>query len=271
MRGDDVKMLQTVLWYLGFSERDTPGAGGTAVKITGTFSKYPHSYVDDGATITMDAGTYQGVVRLQTRDQVDVNGKVDENTLGKIKKHWGDYVKAFNAFSSSPIVSKEHNSFNNWISAGASELKKTYTNEIRDEVDENLTRDKILKAWVEQETGNKGHWGYKVPYRITLGSGDDLGSIGFSQIQNKYKYGGSDKTVKLDNLNLYNPKDGVIGFARWSNEKDMGEGFYRAFVKNSYDVTQVCKNSDGTKKYPYISKKDNSMLTTCYSGGKSVV
>ena len=101
-------------------------------------------------------------------------------------------------------------------------------NTIQQSVDPNTTRAELLTAWVNKETGVCGHWGYNVNFRITLGSADEFGSIGFSQMLNNHKYGRSPKAA-INDLNLYHPEDGIKGFAVFSNDTSIGGGFTYAF------------------------------------------
>ena len=102
----------------------------------------------------------------------------------------------------------------------------------------NESRARLLDAWIKKETQDTGHWGHKIPYRITVGGADEAGSLGFSQIQNWYRYGEGKKADALSILNLYLPEQAVKGFAIWSNTKGMGEGFYRSFATESYSYPQ---------------------------------
>jgi hypothetical protein len=72
----------------------------------------------------------------------------------------------------------------------------------------------------------------------SIGGYDSLGSIGFSQIQTRFKYGKEHLCAGLASVNLYHPEDAVKGFAIWSNEAGLGEGFRRAFVTNVNMVTK---------------------------------
>ncbi len=186
------------------------------------------------------AGTDKAVKRLQQRDEVTpVDGRVGNDTLSKIKRHWDDYLAAFDAFSSSATINKNHFGFAGWITVGANELATTYTEAIRQSVDPNTTREEILTAWVNKESGAYGHWGYNVNYRVTLGSADEFGSIGFSQIQNRYKYGASPNAA-FNELNLYHPGNAIKAFAVFSNKDTIqgGGGFKKAFVTpQPYKVT----------------------------------
>jgi|GEM_PF-3238784 len=223
--GDDVKMLQSFLRVVGVSQGSTPGVQGTAVVADADFG----------------SGTDKAAKRLQERDELTpIDGKVGNDTLGKIEKHWNDYLAAFDAFPSSTKINNSHSSFAGWITAGASELATTYTDPIQQSVDPNTSREEILTAWVNKETGTFGHWGYNVNYRVTLGSADEYGSIGFSQIQNRYKYGASPNAA-FNSLNLYHPEHAIRAFAVFSNKDTIpgGGGFKKAFVApQPYKVTK---------------------------------
>lgn len=111
------------------------------------------------------------------------------------------------------------------------ELGRTYKDEYVAEVDGSVTREDLLRAWISKEA-SIGHWGVQENFRVVLGGFDSWGSIGFSQVQQRFKYGNPAGSARAASLlsNLYHPADAVKAFAIYSNNKDLGEGFYRVFV-----------------------------------------
>ena len=254
--GDDVRMLQACLRNIGISqgldtECDNPnttnvekcwGWRNTPVAIDGVFG----------------GGGERAVNRLRERDQIGQTGEVDLTALQKIQEHWQDYLAAFEAYPTEPIINDlapdPATHFEMWLDAGATTLGETLTDAYMTQISSTVTRKDILRAWVKKEAA-AGHWGYKdnwaaerkVPYRIVLGGYDNNGSIGFSQVQNRFKYGEDDSISDtgekvLKDVNLYHPEDAMKGFAIWSNTSDlegMGGGFYRAFVSNDFMRTKT--------------------------------
>jgi hypothetical protein len=223
MEGDDVAMLQHFMWTIGLSEKARPGVKGTPVTRDGKFS----------------AETKTAVERFQRRDEIGVNGRVGDGTLGKIVLHWGDYVKAYEGYhdqdgsGDDKYITTTHPLFTNWADEAARFIQSAglYPQSVL-----GVPGKTVIYSWVNKETGNLGHWGYSGwAYRLTLSSGrlfngnwDETGSIGFSQIQNRFRYG-NNLSQALINLNLYSPRDGVMGFVVWSASASLGGGLYRAF------------------------------------------
>lgn len=266
--GDDIKMLSSFLQIIGLSEGDTPGVMGTPVIVRKSF----------------DAPVEKALKRFQKNDEITINGIVDVKTLEKIKIHWTDYLAVFDEFKdddNNKKIGVDHAKFDEWLDAGAAELEKTFDKTIQQSMTPQITAKMLLKAWIGQEAGSFGHWGhrgknYRITkqyndYRVTLGSGDELGSIGFSQILNKYKYG-KNPNAAIKDINLYHPKDAIKAFAVFSNDKKIGGGFYYAFKetgKNTYKAEPLKEIN-----YPHIGRTyydDNKDLLSkgiaAYNGG----
>ena len=104
---------------------------------------------------------------------------------------------------------------------------------------------------ISKESSSK-HWDrYNVtPYRMVVGSGDELGSKGFNQIQNAYTYGARSSQGHLADprchqvsayttkgksaVNHYDPEINAMAMAAFSagERGDCGRGFYLAFANH---------------------------------------
>ncbi len=133
-----------------------------------------------------------------------------------------------------------------WLQDASSILAATYTPQVQQAVGPEVTPEKILDAFVQKESRNFGHWGYKVDYRISI-SEDGYGSIGFSQILGKYKFGSKPADV-LKNLNVYRPDEAIKIIALWNNQEG---GFTRAFVQEPSPYKQTDSYGQETR-YPRI-------------------
>ncbi len=239
--GDDIKILQDILRHLGLSTTPPPNAGvaGTAVVTSGTF----------------DADFKVAVVAFQSSAELSADGAAGQGTYTKTAAQMTDYYNALQLYTGSPKIGPSHADFSTWVIGGGDELKTTFTDAIASSIDASVKQSDVLKAWIKQESGPYGHWGFNIEYRITLGTADAFGSIGFSQIQNKFKYGEGSVNTKFQSLNLYDPEIGVKGFAIWSNLF----GFKSAFVGTNpvYKVTLA----QGTT-YPRLKTLDNTYADT---------
>jgi hypothetical protein len=225
--GDDAKMAQAFLRQIGNSSGTTKwGWRAPAIVADGKFG----------------SNSVIGTKLLQKRAHLTDDGKIGQNTLGKCVEHWDDYLAAYDAFDTSPSIGVKHADFGTWIEKGALELKKTYNDTHAAAVGPGTVakdnRIKLLDAWVKHEAG-VGHWGREIPFRAVLGGYDSHGSIGFSQIKQQYKYGNVTAAAKaaLAQVNLYHPEDAIVAFGIWSNDKNLGAGFYRVFTTTTNVVT----------------------------------
>lgn len=259
MQGDDVTMLQAYLRQMGVSH--SPRTGNCSTQWCRDNCRYGHRGTLIAVTGSFDAQskTKEAVKRMQNRDEISPDGVPGQQMLSKIQLHWPDYLKAFEAYPDFPFIKPPNpnpkaiqQAYNIWLQGGAEELADTYSDEFVMKVDPehafytpadpftcfgcNESRERLLDAWINKEA-SKGHWGYNknIPFRIVLGECDNRGSIGFSQIQNRFRYG-VDVADEFKDVNLYHPGDNARGFAIWSNSSDgdMGRGFYLAFNTNQY-------------------------------------
>jgi len=233
--GDDVIMLQGLLRTVGISESGSNGVSGNAVAVNGTFSNL----------------TQVAVIRWQTiTNGVPQTGSIRTNDLNVLHEQWDDFLKAYDAYSSSPIVNNTHSDFSSWVVSAANMLKSTLNDAAATKIS-NIPPDQfrgtVVTSWINKESSRDGHWGKRLNFRITLGSGDkpDRGSIGFSQVLNAYRYPSSSR--KID-LNLYHPEEDVKGLAQYTNDLGLGGGFYRAFKSAVYKKQKTWTLND----YPRI-------------------
>lgn len=213
--GDDIRMLTTLLHYMGVAANShgpsSYGVMGPAVQVQNNF----------------DSGVATGVADVQQRDQIG-GGAVGNQTLPKLKRHWDDLFKAYSQpqFAARTINSHDPG-FPQWITLASTELQTRYSAAAHAGIAGAVAYDTLMTSWVNKETGMFGHWGFNGDaYRMSLGTYDDEGSMGFSQILNSFKYGSSDL---LPDYNLYEPDDAVKGFSHWSVTPGLGAGFVSAF------------------------------------------
>jgi hypothetical protein len=231
--GDDVKMLQTILRSIGVSEPVSSGlcSGTTTYGYCGTPITLQEPFTPNLKT---------AVVRFQQRDELQsTDGIVGVNTLARLLLHWTDYLSAFEMYIQSSIINSSHPDFNSWLAGGSETLDDTlqdvFASDMAPTSPPTETRQRILHAWAQHESEGR-HWGYQLPYRVHLGGYDNRGSIGFSQIQNRYKYGVNSGDNVFDGTNLSHPGDNIKGFGLWSGEFG-ARSFYHAFVSNEYNGT----------------------------------
>ncbi|MCP4405447.1 MAG: hypothetical protein GY801_50115, partial [bacterium] len=258
--GDDVSMLQMALRQMGVSHPPRTGKCSNGNE----WCENNCLYGDYGTMIGIDGSfgvnAEKAVNRLRKRDEIGQTGIVDLGMLKKIEVQWTDYLAALDAYSDTPTLNASHQDFDSWVEAGAQQLAETYTDKFVTLVDPLVqqdvqgscsgckeSRERLLKKWVEKEA-SKGNWGRKVPFRTVIGECDSHGSIGFSQIQNRHKYGVTSSTHGIfADVNLYHPAEGIQGFALFSNDRGLysngGGGFYYAF-----------QEPDGTSRASHKSK-----------------
>lgn len=252
-KGDDVKIMTSYLRLMGF-------AAGPASDKTGTYGVNGSLSVTD----TYTGDIRMAVIRMQKRDQISRDGKVGDEGLGRIEEHWKDYQTAYDAFSSDGKVLVTHPMFEDWLDAGLVVLNRSYTDALHTTLGGGSRKD-LLRAWVKKE-GGVGHWGTKVDYRVTLGAWDNRGSIGFSQIQNRYKYGDEtkgDRSPGLKNVNLYHPKEAVEAIALWAVTPGLGPSFFKAFERKDWKHSTTW----AVDEYPRVGKSTTPRAGTTFEDG----
>lgn len=225
MTEDDVKMLQAALFLFGHSTKSTPGVTGTPVAIDGQYGP----------------GTTKAVERFQKNSQIGADGKVGNGTLMKLEEHATDFTEAYLAYDSDGSIDTGHGDFNTWATAAAGVMDDTYNDTFRMAASGGVTYETLIEKWIEREIDRFGHWGYRSrDHRLTL-STDGFGSLGFSQVLMRYKYG-SGTLTGISALNLYHPEENVTSLATFQNETshNFGSGgFHYAFTLGSYTVTDA--------------------------------
>lgn len=217
------------------------------LRIVGTSNGH-YGYIGTPVSIStsdFDEKLKEAVDRFQYRNELADTSMVDEDTSVKIGEHWVDFWPAFEEFNQKnqyyPVINSRLSDatfqamYQQWIDTGVAELGITYDDQFVAQVDPNKTREDLYRAWINHES-NEGHWGLKANYRVVLGGGDNSGSIGFSQIQQRNKYGEvSGGNGHLLN-NLYHPADNVKALAIQANTPTLGGGggFFYAFGPDAY-------------------------------------
>jgi hypothetical protein len=216
LEGDDVAMLESMLWHLGISPSANPGARGVRLtdenkKVfnTGTPSvglmmgRFNYINYSD-IWVNSDGLTLKQKTNQSIRKEMHTGQYKGSITLDKLKKHWQDYYMAYTTYSTkaaynfSDLTTAQKNAaeavFDGTITYPNAAFSITATYDatqhslVKDYKDFN--RIDILKAMAGQESFGT-QWGYNSKtYRMTVGGYDEAGSKGFNQIKNKYSYGG---------------------------------------------------------------------------------
>ena len=257
LEGDDVKMLQAELRSLGLSEPTSSGScsGDETWGYCGTPVTLQNAFTSN-LTST--------VIRFQKRDELQPeDGIVGNNTLTRIALHWNDYLAAFEAYPQSPVIDSTHQDFDNWLAAGSETLDDTFNDSFASQIASQSEpieiRKRLLYAWTLHETEAR-HWGFQTPYRIHLGGYDNRGSIGFSQIQNRFKYGLEAGDNVFDGINLYHPSENIRGFGIWGGVDD-ARSLYHAFISNEYNGSPT-ETSYPKLKNTYFTNSVYNVLVT---------
>lgn len=224
MTEDDVKMLQGALFLFGHSTKSTPGVKGTPVSVDGQYG----------------TGTERAVKRFQKNSKIGVDGKVGKETLEKLEEHATDFTAAILDYKSSGTITTGHTDWSMWATAAASVMDDKYTDAFRMMVAPAVPYETLIRQWIEREN-DFGHWGYNSrDLRLTL-STDGFGSLGFSQVLLRHKYGPSTIT-EVSALNLYHPEENVKSLAAFQNASSHANGsggFDYAFSTARYTVTDA--------------------------------
>jgi hypothetical protein len=286
LKGDDVAMLESMLWHLGMSPNESPGVSGN--RLPTTKRKLFNTEI---GSVGLMVGRFNyishGPVKETTQYQEILTTGI--NTIDELHKHWQHYMLAYQ-FSSSPMYSFSDLSADDKLAAEAvfdggavnyprgptlGNLSSTYTSTIHESLQKYgaFERIDILKAMAQQEAKGR-QWGYSGgsgddANRITVGGGDERGSSGFNQIINSFVYGGwaSDGANKkstncelvsaytstgVSQVNHYDPGQNIVAKAVWLSGKngDCGRSFRSAFNGTRY-----------TKTFSSTSKKLRKIMT----------
>ncbi|WP_159558526.1 hypothetical protein [Alcanivorax sp. S71-1-4] len=188
-----------------------------------------------------------------------VSGLVDDDFLAHLQRVWPDYLNAYDAFPGQGVVGFSSLGMEGWIASGmalwesgdpSANIVPTYTNAEHqaallsqgEQVTDAISRAALFRAWKAQEAPY--HWGsntrsyQSTPYRITEGGGDEVGSLGFSQIKYAYRYGDSSlRCNALENYNLYSPAEAILGMIAFvsaspsAGNQNCTKSFYFGFAE----------------------------------------
>lgn len=279
--GSDVKMLEQMLWQLGMSPSTEKGTAATRLdtakrkkfltgnpsvgRMVGRFNYSNYSYVADKVV--------HGVASITTAMNTGtVNG---QSVIQKLGQHWLHYLMAYqnnsttSQFKYSNLASTDVDNAVAVFDGGSFgysslyatstatfTILPTYTATKHTDLTaykSDFKRSDILKAMASREASGI-HWGQgSNSHRISVGSGDELGSKGFNQIQNAYTYGtlsgqGNQRlgsycgavtaytTGGASMANHYDPAENLKAKALFLTYKqgDCNRGFYLAFAQNSF-------------------------------------
>jgi hypothetical protein len=161
---------------------------------------------------------------------VGASGSVHLALLERLEAIWNEYLRAYGkgyagaiGFGSRDVDSWITQAMDVWQSGDtALGIVPTYTGAQHQAMltatgqteTEALTRLALVRAWKEQEVTH--HWGgnaknyQATPFRVTEGGGDEVGSMGFSQIKYAYRYGHAGlRCAGLQGFNLFEPIDAI--------------------------------------------------------------
>ncbi len=190
-----------------------------------------------------------------------VDGKVGNGTLNNLKVMYHEYRKAAYSNSASHSIDMSHPLINTWLKgvtdifdsglvSNTSVVPASYTEQKHLNMllsagvsDPTKTREALLLAWKRQESD--GHWGRGspvTPFRMTEGSGDELGSLSFSQVLFRYRYGKASCIAHRNSgLNFYDPADNMKSFAVHLNAAKTALGSCQGEFNKVYGEGQTGK------------------------------
>ncbi len=287
MAGDDVAMLEQMLWQLGLSpNKGRRGSRGIRIaelerKLFGSSDNSLNwmakrfkgrSFEKSGAMGADGVFDAKMVAQLgrvwrdyQTAVENSANGNFTRDDI--VKEWWEDFAESFQSGS----VTWEEGGQGVLVSGG------TYTEDRHSQMltsigASGVTRIDVLKAWTAHE--NLSHWGVNnTTYRISEGAADELGSIGFSQIQFGYLYGKNAECAAAKGNNLYRPYNNLMGFAVWGMGERCGMSFRRAYSTNqskNFDVTFNNTNNVSAVLVGYGCKEENGTTACAKKGSDSL-
>ncbi|MFT7110457.1 MAG: hypothetical protein ACI843_002126 [Psychrobacter glaciei] len=241
LKGDDVAMLESMLWHLGMSPSENPGGHKDVVRLTGKDKKVFNTgtstvglmmgrfnYINYGSIWVNTTGlTVKEKSALSIRQEMHTGKYETYESLDHLEKHWKDYYMAYSTYSTkaafkfSDLTTSQKNAaeavFDGTITYpnAAFSITATYDSDQHDLVKpyRDFKRIDILKAMAGQESFGT-QWGHKSQtYRMTVGGYDEAGSKGFNQIKNKFSYGGrsigGDGAVSSDTCTSVSAYDGT--------------------------------------------------------------
>ncbi len=184
-------------------------------------------------------------------------GTVEESILQQLAKVWRDYQSATEQFVNKAQINFATLDGLKWWGdmeaaldgsvtfngkPNANTLPVTYTQTKHKSMLTSLgleetakTRQDVMKAWVAQESSGL-YWGGGDPrtsFRMTEGSADERGSMGYDQILFQYVYG-ANSCAGVKDINLYHPRNNLLGFIAYasSTARNCGSSFTRMFTEH---------------------------------------
>ncbi|WP_396589155.1 hypothetical protein [Bermanella sp. R86510] len=268
--GDDVAMLESMLWHLGVSPSDNPGVSGVRL-----LESQRNTFSEGVASVGLMLGRFNYFSHSPIADITDHQEmlSVGIDSTVELKNHWLHYMYAYQSrplarfafehLTPEDIAAAEavfDGKINYPNGADLGTIDATYTSQLHEKVKQykDFKRSDILKAMAKQES-NSEHSGYQNKPdnqgRITVGGADEAGSSGFNQIQNKYTYGGlaldgtSSKTSSIcapasayneqgeSQVNHYDPGQNLTAKAVWlvGEQGNCGRSFRKAFHDQTYN------------------------------------
>ncbi len=297
MVGSDVAMLEQMLWQLGISPSKEKGINGIRLE-----ADKQSTYLAGIPSIEKMVKRFKGRSFATIVDDVNLGGNsqtghVTTEVLAQLQKVWSDYLDSTQRFNKTQLGFADLNSYKDlngttwWDLMVAAldgtvnfENKPTPTSVTATYSDAHHKRmlvslglpetvnkrDDVMKAWVAQESSGV-YWGggkpQNTPYRMTEGGAEERGSFGYNQVQFTFTGYGSNKCSTLEDVNLYHPKNNLLGMVAYAskNTPNCGRSFYNAFntvlsenFDKSFDNTNNLnatlvgygnKLSDGSVKY----------------------
>jgi hypothetical protein len=247
----------------GKAARDIFTAGQTGTAGAGSLEKMVRRFQGRSFSTSSTTTTHAG------SDDAYGAGVVNNRTLTQLGKVWKAYYDAVDALDNVENASTPFSADNaliDWntvvagfetgvlpFSSGAKSVAGTYNRDTHHQnmiaasgAASTITQADIIKAWAKQELDNLPHWGdKKSKYRITEGSADEVGSVGFSQIWFGFLFGETPACDTVANVNMYNPVNNLLGFAAWSS-KDCHGNFDKAFNTDDYRISGARGNRGAT-------------------------
>lgn len=272
MQGEDVRMLEQVLWQLGYGPNanrrgNLSNRKSTVQDVFDVGCSVGGCSVNNGVSTSMEwmAWRFKYANEITARNNVGaddvtlVSTNIDNNTLSTLKYHWSDYFTAYNSLSASQSVTAANQpDFTKWL--GASAGWTLNGNNIYTPI--NVTKSDLLNAMIAKESGTATkltsgiHWGSggnnTTPYRLNQGAADSWASFGFSQIKSRYIYGqhfggrtGTDtsRCTELNADNPYSPDGATVSIVKYSMglKGSCGRSFLYA-LNGTYDAEYIQTN-----------------------------
>jgi hypothetical protein len=304
LKGDDVAMLESMLWHLGLSPqkgtdyyaKSRAGSQGNRINSTRSATLGKTLNCDSSNAVVRNiysAGwdscsdgkvALEGMIRRFKGRQISaqdsgkfqrgagdtVDGSVDNDMLNDLSIVWSDYKIATQSNVQSRITLQDAilpTATAIWENGSGSSVPATYTLAKHTTVltlagvsGTEYSRESLLKSWVTREVHS--HWGNGFPktnFRMTMGGGDELGSMGYNQILYSNRYSKIPIRVHKDSgLNYFDPLDNLKAFifhtsANASGNNADGLGHVGAFYTEFGTTSKSSHNQSTLKAYKHCT------------------